>query len=110
MEAGCGWVPSWLWRIEEHLELAGWKEAAELTMSATDYFKRNCWVTTECDEDVAYHFVEELGDDHTPAIGVEGGRIEGLVAAPKWASSYLTSFSGTALLTMRHFPCASKTR
>lgn len=63
MEAGCGWVPSWLWRIEEHLELAGWKEASELTMSATDYFKRNCWVTTECDEDVAYHFVEELGDD-----------------------------------------------
>ncbi len=62
MEAGCGWVPSWLWRIDEHLELAGWKEAPELSMSATEYFKRNCWVTTECDEDVAYHFVEEFGD------------------------------------------------
>ncbi len=63
MEAGCGWVPSWLWRIDEHLELAGWKEAPECSMSATEYFKRNCWVTTECDEDVAYHFVDELGPD-----------------------------------------------
>ena len=44
MEAGCGWLPSWLHRIDEHLELAGAAEAPELTMSATEYFQRNCWI------------------------------------------------------------------
>ena len=50
MEAGCGWLPSWLHRIDEHLELAGAAEAPELTMNATEYFARNCWISTECDD------------------------------------------------------------
>ena len=28
-----------------------------------DTFRENCWITTECDEHLAYHVVEELGDD-----------------------------------------------
>ena len=63
MEAGCGWLPSWLWRIEEHVELAGWLEAPECTKSPVEYFRRNCWVTTECEERLVYHVIEELGDD-----------------------------------------------
>jgi predicted TIM-barrel fold metal-dependent hydrolase len=64
MEAGSGWLPFWLWRIEEHVELAGWKEAPECTLSPHEYFKRNCWVTSEPDEHIVYHVVEELGSDH----------------------------------------------
>jgi predicted TIM-barrel fold metal-dependent hydrolase len=63
MEAGSGWLPFWLWRIEEHLELAGWLEAPECTKSPYEYWKRNCWITTECEEHVVYHVIEELGDD-----------------------------------------------
>ena len=63
MEAGSGWLPFWLWRIEEHLELAGWLEAPECTKSPFEYWKRNCWITTECEEHVVYHVIEELGDD-----------------------------------------------
>jgi predicted TIM-barrel fold metal-dependent hydrolase len=63
MEAGCGWLPSWLWRIEEHVELAGWLEAPECTKSPVEYFRRNCWITTECEERLVYHVIEELGDD-----------------------------------------------
>ncbi len=62
MEAGSGWLPSWLHRIHEHLELAGWLEAPECTKSPKEYFMQNCWVTTECDEHVLYHVIEELGD------------------------------------------------
>lgn len=64
MEAGSGWLPSWLHRIHEHLELAGWLEAPECTKSPEEYYRRNCWITTECDEHVLYHVIEELGDDH----------------------------------------------
>jgi len=64
MEAGCGWMPSWLHRIDEHLELAGANEFPELTMSATEYFRRNCWISTECDDRFVADVIRWLGDDH----------------------------------------------
>jgi predicted TIM-barrel fold metal-dependent hydrolase len=64
MEAGCGWLPSWLHRIDEHLELAGAVEAPELTMSATDYFRRNCWISTECDDRFVSDVIRWMGDGH----------------------------------------------
>jgi predicted TIM-barrel fold metal-dependent hydrolase len=64
MEAGCGWLPSWLHRIDEHLELAGAVEAPDLTMSATDYFRRNCWISTECDDRFVSDVIRWMGDDH----------------------------------------------
>ncbi len=63
MEAGSAWLPSWLHRIEEHVELAGWLETPECTKPPMEYFKRNCWITTECDEHLVYHVIEEMGDD-----------------------------------------------
>jgi predicted TIM-barrel fold metal-dependent hydrolase len=62
MEAGSGWVPFWLWRIEEHLELSGWREAPECHKSPEEYFRDNIFVTTECDEHVVHHVIDELGD------------------------------------------------
>jgi uncharacterized protein len=64
MEAGSGWLPSWLGRIDEHLELAGQKEFPELTMTATGYFQRNCWISTECEDRFVSDVVRWLGDDH----------------------------------------------
>jgi predicted TIM-barrel fold metal-dependent hydrolase len=64
MEAGCGWLPSWLHRIDEHLEMAGAAEAPELSMSATEYFKRNCWISTECEDPFVADVIRWLGDDH----------------------------------------------
>ena len=64
MEAGCGWLPSWLHRIDEHLELAGAAEFPELTMTATDYFQRNCWISTECEDPFVADVIRWMGDDH----------------------------------------------
>jgi len=64
MEAGCGWLPSWLHRIDENLELAGDQEFPELTMSATEYFQRNCWISTECEDRFVADVIRWLGDNH----------------------------------------------
>ncbi|MEZ4333744.1 MAG: amidohydrolase family protein [Myxococcota bacterium] len=64
LEAGCGWVPSWLHRIDEQLEMAGAREFPALTMSATEYFKRNCWTTTECEDPFVADVIRWLGDGH----------------------------------------------
>ncbi len=63
MEAGCGWLPSFLHRIDEHFEMAG-AEFPDLTMSATEYFKRNCWISTECDDRYVADVIRWMGDDH----------------------------------------------
>ena len=75
MEAGCGWLPSWLHRIDEHLELAGAAESPELTMSATDYFRRNCWISTECDDP----FVADVD----PLAGRRPHRVRDRLPAPR---------------------------
>lgn len=62
LEAGCGWLPSWLHRIDEHLELAA-AEFPQLTMSATDYFRRNCWISTECEDPFVADVIRWMGDD-----------------------------------------------
>ena len=64
MEAGCGWLPSWLHRIDEQLEMAGPQEFPELTMSATDYFRRNCWISTECEDPFVIDVIRAFGDGH----------------------------------------------
>ncbi len=63
MEAGCGWVPSWLHRIDEQLEMAGAAEFPQLTMSATEYYKRNCWISTECEDPHVADVIRWFGDD-----------------------------------------------
>jgi predicted TIM-barrel fold metal-dependent hydrolase len=50
LEAGCGWVPYWVERIEHHL--AGPDAYVDVTLSldAVDYFKRQCYVAADSDE------------------------------------------------------------
>jgi predicted TIM-barrel fold metal-dependent hydrolase len=63
LEAGCGWLPSWLHRIDEQLELAP-LEFPKLTRSATDYFRRNCWISTESQDRFVADVIRWMGDDH----------------------------------------------
>jgi uncharacterized protein len=63
MEAGCGWLPSFLHRIDEHIEMAG-PEFPELTRTATEYFRRNCWISTECEDRYVADVIRWYGDDH----------------------------------------------
>jgi predicted TIM-barrel fold metal-dependent hydrolase len=45
------------------VELAGSLETPECTKTPLEYCQRNCWGTTECDEHLVYHVIEEMGDD-----------------------------------------------
>ena len=39
-------------------------EFPDLTMNATDYFQRNCWISTECEDPFVADVIRWLGDDH----------------------------------------------
>jgi uncharacterized protein len=63
LEGNCGWVPFLLWRMDEHWEWLGDIYAKELTMTPSEYFKRQCFVSVECDEEPVKHVIDAIGDD-----------------------------------------------
>ena len=63
LEGNCSWAPWFLYRLDEHYEWTGWYEAPELTMKPSDYFRRNCWISVEADEETVPHFIDTFGDE-----------------------------------------------
>jgi len=55
LECGCGWLPYWLWRMDEHAEPDRWsyqlaEPAAPLRLRPSEYVLRQCYVSLESDE------------------------------------------------------------
>jgi predicted TIM-barrel fold metal-dependent hydrolase len=46
LECGAGWVPYYLHRLDEHLEVFGYANAT-LSMKPSEYFRRQCFVSVE---------------------------------------------------------------
>lgn len=61
LEAGCGWLPYWLHRLDEHCEQLSW-EAPWLTMSPSSYFRRQCIITCDPSERGLAHVLDECGE------------------------------------------------
>jgi predicted TIM-barrel fold metal-dependent hydrolase len=53
-----------LWRLDEHWEWRHEWEGRALTMKPSDYFKRQCFLSIECDETPAGLAVQGLGEDY----------------------------------------------
>jgi predicted TIM-barrel fold metal-dependent hydrolase len=64
LETGCGWVPFWLERMDEHWEHESHGSAKTTKEKPSYYFKRQCWVSCEAGEELAPTFVEHIGDDY----------------------------------------------
>ncbi len=64
LESGCGWVPFWLERMDEHWEHESHGSAKITKEKPSYYFKKNCWVSCEAGEELAPVFCEHVGDDY----------------------------------------------
>ena len=64
LESGCGWVPFWLERMDEHWEHESHGSAKITKEKPSYYFKRHCWVSCEAGEELAPAFIEHVGDDY----------------------------------------------
>jgi len=62
MEAGVGWLPFWLERIDEHWELMP-DQAPEIDRPPSDYFRGRCFLTTEPNEKMVPYVFDAVGDD-----------------------------------------------
>jgi len=63
LESGCGWVPFWLERADEHWEHYSLGRARTTPQPPSYYFKRQCVVSTEAGEELIETVVEHVGDD-----------------------------------------------
>ena len=63
-EAGCGWLPYWLWRMDEHFEHPALRpQFAGLALRPSEYFRRQCFATCEPEEVTVPAAVAALGSD-----------------------------------------------
>ena len=64
LECNCSWAPFLLWRMDEHFEWRGELDAPYLNLKPSDYFKRQCFLSLECDEEPARYAVDWMGEDN----------------------------------------------
>lgn len=64
LEAGCGWLPYWLWRLDEHWENThGIAGEPRLALKPSEYFRRQCWISCEPDEPYLPRVLDFIGED-----------------------------------------------
>ena len=64
LEGTCGWLPWWLWRLDEAWEKFGPGSHVQISKLPSEYFFRQCYVATDADEKVLHQVVEAVGDDN----------------------------------------------
>ena len=53
LEGNCSWAPWLLWRLDEHYEMSAAYDHPDLKMEPSEYFRRQCYLSVECDEEPA---------------------------------------------------------
>jgi uncharacterized protein len=63
LESGAAWLPYWLHRLDEHCETWG-HLLPGLHLKPSEYFRRQCMISTEPGEDAVDAVVAHVGEDH----------------------------------------------
>jgi len=64
LEGNCSWLPWLLWRLDEHAEMFADVWSPELTLKPSEYFKRQCYVSVDSDEEPVKCVVDYMGSDN----------------------------------------------
>jgi uncharacterized protein len=64
LESGTGWLPYWLDRLDDHREWLRDTECADLRLSPTEYFRRQCVISTDPEDELAAWVLGRIGADH----------------------------------------------
>jgi predicted TIM-barrel fold metal-dependent hydrolase len=64
LESGTGWLPYWLHRLDDHREWMAESETKELTLSASEYFARQCAISTDPEDRLAATTAAQVGIEH----------------------------------------------
>jgi predicted TIM-barrel fold metal-dependent hydrolase len=61
LEGTAGWLYWWLWRLDDQWEKFGPGCERQISMMPSEYFKRQCYIALDADEEPAVDVVNKLG-------------------------------------------------
>lgn len=61
LESGTGWLPYWLARLDDHAEWMRDSETAALSLTPSEYFARQCVISTDPEDSLAAWVVSRVG-------------------------------------------------
>lgn len=64
LEGTCGWLPWWLWKLDEEWEKFGAGELHQLKMLPSEYFRRHCAIAVDPEEALVKQVIAATGDDN----------------------------------------------
>ena len=64
LEGNCSWLPWLLWRLDEHWELFSDTDAPNTKMKPSEYFKRQCYVSVDCEESPIKYAIDYIGNEN----------------------------------------------
>lgn len=64
LEAGCGWLPYWLWRLDQEYKNLGWEVKDNVKMKPSEYFRRQCFISIEPSESYLHEIINYIGSDN----------------------------------------------
>ncbi len=64
LEGNCSWAPWVLYRLDDQWETYGDSQEIQLDLKPSEYFVRQCYVSTETDGELLHHLVDSIGDDN----------------------------------------------
>ena len=90
LESGCGWLPYWLWRLDEEYENFHWEVKGNVKMKPSEYFRRQCFIEIEPSEPYLAQIIQYIGSDNLlfgsdyPHIDHKPDIVEKAVALQEW--------------------------
>jgi predicted TIM-barrel fold metal-dependent hydrolase len=64
LEGTAGWLYWWLWRLDDQWEKFGPGCEHQLAMLPSEYFKRQCYIALDVDEEPAVDVIEKMGAEY----------------------------------------------
>lgn len=64
LEAGCGWLPYWLWRLDREYHDLEWEVKENVKMKPSEYFRRQCFCSIEPSESYLKDIINYIGEDN----------------------------------------------
>ena len=64
LESGTGWLPYWLARLDDHRAWMHDTECADLSLTPSEYFARQCAISSDPEDVLAAFTISQVGADH----------------------------------------------
>jgi predicted TIM-barrel fold metal-dependent hydrolase len=64
LESGCGWLPYWLWKLDEEYKNLHWEVKDRVRCLPSEFFRRQCYIAIESSEPYLSQIIDFLGSDN----------------------------------------------